>query len=410
MYSPRGDFALVACENGKHHIELIKEHLITICRARKAYLIELIFERRAEFEKRYDLKLKPGTQCNLLDSLKPHEQREWQFVNNILRFGIDIIDVDKTVFADSEIRIRFLDSVRGKDLFVIQSTYNPDQPEQLAANEKELQLITQAAKINHALTVTGVLPYFNYCKADRKGGRESVGVALSIKSYHDAGMDSIITMDLHNEQSINAAYVLGMGFENIYVTNKVLKEFKERSGRNKAVWGAPDIGSAKIAKHYHRVTGNPMIIAYKSRRIDSKHDTDQQELLGNVDGMDIYFCDDQIATGGTVMEIAKIAKKNKGARKVCIYVTHGLMLRDAFERFEKLHKEGVIDEVIISNTLIHDQKKIKKYKYVTVLDVMDFFAKVIYETHILGSVTSLYDPELQKSQYGAGHRSIGKTP
>jgi ribose-phosphate pyrophosphokinase len=410
MNSPRGDFALVACENGTKHLELIKEHLIRICRKRKEEIEKLILERKNEFDRRNDIEQKQGTTCNILDSLLPHEQREWRFVNYVLRFGIDTIGVDKTVFSDTEIRIRFLDSVRGKDLFIIQNTYNPEKPQDLASNQKELSLLAQAAKINHALTVTSVLPYFNYSKADRKGGRESVGVAEAIKEYHDAGMDGIITMDMHNEQSIAAAYVLGMAFENIYVTNKVLMDFKRRKKTESACWGAPDVGAAKIARHYHKVTGLPLILAYKSRRVDSKSDKEAHELLGDVEDMDIYFCDDQIATGGTVMEIAEIAKKKKKARSVSVYVTHGLMLNDAFERFQKLKDEGVIDEIVIANTIIHDPERIKKYSFVKVLDVMDFFAKVIYETHILGSVTSLYDPKLQVSQYGKGHRAINGTP
>lgn len=237
-------------------------------------------------------------------------------------------------FPDGEIGVQILESVRGQDVFIVQSiARHPD------SYLMELLILVDACKRASARSIVAVIPYFGYARQDRRGQtREPITCKLVADMLQVAGVDRILTMDLHTEQI--------QGFFDIPVDNlyarPLLVEALSRQGMQRAVVVTPDIGSIKLARGYAEALKVDLAIVDK-RRVNAQQ-VEIAALIGDVKGRDVFLVDDMVSTGGTLLTAARVCKR-AGAKRIIAAVTHGLCVS------EGMLEGSEIEKIVMSNTV-----------------------------------------------------------
>jgi ribose-phosphate pyrophosphokinase len=264
-------------------------------------------------------------------------------------------------FPDGEIFLQILENVRGRDVFVLQ-TVALDPNNYLM----ELLVMIDALKRASARSIAVVIPYFGYCRQDRKDKpRVPITAKLVANLLVTAGATRILTMDLH------AAQLQGffdVPVDNLFGRPVLVEAIKKMSGDNIVVV-TPDIGSIKLARDYATHLGVDMAIVDKSRL---EADTVRVEaVIGDVKGKDVLLADDMCSTGGTLVSAAK-ACREKGAKRIFAVVTHGLLVGDCLEKIE----QSPIEALLVSNT-IPNTESVKQCKKIHVASVAPLFGQAI---------------------------------
>jgi ribose-phosphate pyrophosphokinase len=283
-------------------------------------------------------------------------------------FGTELGKSSVTVFSDGEFQPSYEETVRGCSVFVIQSTFPPME------NLMELLLMADAAKRASAKKVVAVMPYFGWARQDRKDKpRVSIGAKLVADMLEAAGVDRIMTMDLHADQ-IQGFF--NMQVDHIYASTLFVPYIKSLNIDNLVI-AAPDMGGSKRANAYSRFLGAEMAICYKLRK--KANVVDHITVIGEVENRNIVIVDDMIDTAGTVCLAAEMMM-GRGALSVRVVATHPVLSGEAYERIEK----SVIKEVIVSDSipLKNQSSKIK------VITVADLFADIIGKVHSYQSISS----------------------
>ena len=273
-------------------------------------------------------------------------------------------------FSDGEISIQISESVRGRDVFIIQSTGAPSND-----NLMELLIMTDALRRSSASSITAVVPYFGYARQDRKAApRVPISARLVANMYETAGIDRVVTIDLHAGQI--------QGFFDIPVDNLygsiIFKEYIKSKNFPNPVIASPDIGGVARARYFAEKMGLEMVIVDKRR--EKANVAEVMNIIGDVTGRDVIMIDDMVDTAGTMVKAASALKKN-GATSVMACATHAVLSGKAYDNIDN----GELDELIVSNTLVsQSNKKIK------VLTVAPLFAEVIRRVYHNESVNSLF--------------------
>ncbi|EXG79923.1 ribose-phosphate diphosphokinase [Cryptosporangium arvum] len=280
-------------------------------------------------------------------------------------------------FASGELFVRFEESVRGSDAFIIQSVCAP-----VNQHLMELLLMLDAAKRGSAKRVTVVLPCYPYSRQDKKHqGREPISARLVADLLKTAGADRILTVDLHTAQI--------QGFfdgpvDHLFALDLLANYVKEKYAGRELTVVAPDSGRVRVAERWTDVLGGtPLAFIHKTRDPLVPNQVVMNRVVGEVKGRTCILVDDMIDTGGTIAKAAD-ALKEEGAADVVVAATHGVLSDPATERL----KNGPISEVILTNTLpIGPEKELDK---LTVLSIAPLIARAIREVFDDGSVTSLF--------------------
>jgi len=283
-------------------------------------------------------------------------------------FGSELGSTQLLRFSDGEFQPSYLESVRGCNVFIIQSTFPP------AENLLELLLMIDAAKRASARTVVAVMPYFGFARQDRKDRpRSAIGAKLVANLLTAARVDRIMTMDLHADQlqgffdvpvdhlyasSIFVPYILSLNLDNLIVA-------------------APDMGGSKRANAYSRFLKTEMVICYKLRK--KANTIEEFKVIGDVKDKNIVIVDDMIDTAGTIT-IAANMMMEEGARSVRVFATHPVLSGPAYERIEN----SKITEVIVTDTIPLKQQSPK----IKVLSIADLFADTINKVYHYQSISS----------------------
>lgn len=273
-------------------------------------------------------------------------------------------------FSDGEISVQISESVRGRDVFIIQSTGSPSND-----NLMELLIMTDALRRSSADSITAVVPYFGYARQDRKAApRVPITARLVADMYETAGIDRVVTIDLHAGQI--------QGFFNIPVDNLygsiIFQEYIESKNLKNPIIASPDIGGVARARYFAEKLGLEMVIVDKRR--EKANEAEVMNIIGDVTGKDVIMIDDMVDTAGTMIKGAA-ALKGKGANSVMACATHGVLSGKAYENL----KNDALDELVISNSLVTTpMEKIK------VLSVAPLFAEVIRRVYHNESVNSLF--------------------
>jgi len=280
-------------------------------------------------------------------------------------------------FANGEIFVRFLESVRGCDAFVLQSHTAP-------INQwiMEHLIMVDALKRASAKRITVVAPFFGYARQDKKSrGREPISARLMADLFLTAGADRIMAVDLHTAQIQGffdgpVDHLLALPILASYIEDKL------DLGQVTVV--APDAGRVRVCERWTDRLGCPLAIIHKRRDPDVANQSKVLEVVGRVEGRTCIVVDDMIDTGATIVNAAE-AVFRQGAAQVIVTATHGVLSGPAVD----LLKNSQISEVIVSNTLpITNEKRFDK---LTVLSIAPLIARAISEVFSDGSVTSLFD-------------------
>lgn len=274
-------------------------------------------------------------------------------------------------FSDGEISVQVSESVRGKDIFIIQPTCAPTND-----NLMELLVMTDAFRRSSARTINAIIPYFGYARQDRKAApRVPITAKLVANLLETAGVNRIVTMDLHAGQI--------QGFFDIPVDNLygsiVFRDYIKQKELANPIIASPDIGGVARARYFADQLGFDLIIVDKKR--ERANISEVMNIIGDVVDKDVILVDDIIDTAGTMCKAAEVLKKN-GAKSVMALGTHGVLSGEAIERINS----SVLDEVVITNSipLTQDCEKIK------ILSVAPLFAEVIRRINNDESVNSLF--------------------
>jgi ribose-phosphate pyrophosphokinase len=262
-----------------------------------------------------------------------------------------------TKFSDGEFEVCFEESIRGMDVFLVQSTF-PN-----ADNLMELLLMIDAAKRASARTINAVVPYFGWARQDRKSKpRVSIAAKLVADMLSVAGITRLITMDLHADQE--------QGFFNVPVdhlfASSVLMPYIQSLNLKNLVIATPDVGGSKRASTYSKYLNCPLVLCNKTRK--KANEVASMDIIGDVFDADVVLIDDMVDTAGTITKAANLMKKN-GARSVRAFASHGIMSGPANERVE----ESAIEEMVFTDSIPYDGSCSK----VTQLSIAPLLAKTI---------------------------------
>jgi ribose-phosphate pyrophosphokinase len=291
--------------------------------------------------------------------------------------GVRLGKLRVTRFSNENIKIKIEENVRGCDVFVIQTSAAP-----LSDNIIELLILIDALKFASADRITAVLPYFPYARSDKKDeARISITARLMADLLETAGADRVLTMTLHAPQ------ILGFFRKpaDQLLATPILKEHFSRTDLSNSVVVATDAGAGKIAGHFAKRLRLPMAVIDK-RRVDDTEQAMSTALIGQVDGKDAIIYDDEIATGGSIEEAARILR-DFGAKRVRVGVTHAVLSGPALTRIHA----AALDELVVTDTIPVSAEKVKGIPQLHVLSTAKLFADAIVRIHRGQSVSEMMD-------------------
>ena len=279
-------------------------------------------------------------------------------------------NLDITYFADGEFVVSFEESIRGRDVFLVQSTFpNSD-------NLMELLLMIDAAKRASAKSINAVIPYFGWARQDRKDKpRVSIGAKLIADMLSAAGIDRLITMDLHADQEQG---FFDVPVDHLYASTVVLPYIQSLNLKNLCI-ASPDVGGSKRASAYAKYLDCPMVLCNKTRK--RANVVGDMQIIGDVKDMDIILIDDMVDTAGTITKAASLMIEN-GARSVRAIASHCIMSNPADERIEA----SPIEEMLFTDSIPYhgNCKKVKQ------ISVSKMFAETIRRVMDNESISSQY--------------------
>jgi ribose-phosphate pyrophosphokinase len=288
--------------------------------------------------------------------------------------GMDLSPMVRKCFADGELYVQIQESIRGCDVYLIQPTCRP-----VNDNLMELLIMIDACRRASARQVTAVLPYYGYARADRKtAGRESITAKLAANLITQAGANRILAMDLHAAQiqgyfDIPMDHVYGSPTVVDYIASKNLEDL---------VVVSPDVGGVARARALaKRLNDAPLAIIDKRRQAHNVAEV--MNVIGDVRGKTAVLVDDMIDTAGTILEGAKILRK-EGARQVYACATHAVFSPPAIERLSS----GLLEEVIVTNTIPIAEEN--RFPQLTILSVASVIGETIWRIHEDTSVSSMF--------------------
>lgn len=286
-------------------------------------------------------------------------------------YGTTLGDVTIKTFSDGELYVKYQQSIRGADVFIVQSTPPPGD------NIFELLLLIDAAKRASAHRVTAVIPYFGYARQDRKDQpRVSIASKLQANLLTNAGADRILTMDLHAPQ-IQGFFDIPM--DHLYAIT-IFTEYFEQNPREDLVIVAPDVGSLKMARAYAKRLNAGL--AFVDKRRPTQNVAEVMNIIGEVENKNILLVDDLIDTAGTITNAAEALKK-RGAKEIMAASTHPILSGPAYQRIE----DSSIDRFLVTDT-VPLKKPSEKIK---VLSVAGLFAESIRRIYTDDSISTLFD-------------------
>ena len=272
-------------------------------------------------------------------------------------YGVELGNVSLNKFSDGEFQPSFEETVRGADIFIVQSTFPP------VDNLFELLLMIDAAKRASAKSIVAVMPYFGFARQDRKDKpRVSIGSKLVANLLSAAGVNRIMTMDLHADQ-IQGFFEVPV--DHLYASS-IFIPYIESLNLPNMIMAAPDTGGTKRANAYAKYFDVEMAICYKQRK--KANEIHDMTVIGDVKGKDVILLDDMIDTGGTLAKSAELIKE-LGATSVRAICTHPILSGPAYERIEN----SELEELIVTDTIPQQQESSK----IKVLSVADLFAQII---------------------------------
>ena len=294
------------------------------------------------------------------------------------QLGIDVLETTAYDFANGEMYVRYTESVRGADVFVLQSHAAP-----INQSIMEQLIMIDAAKRASAKRITVVAPFYPYSRQDKKHqGREPISARLMADLYRTAGANRIMSVDLHASQE--------QGFfdgpvDHLFAMPVLVDYVRGRVDLANTAVVSPDAGRIRVAEKWSKKLGGaPLAFVHKTRDITRPNVAVANRVVGEVAGKECVLVDDMIDTAGTITEAINVLN-NAGAKKVIVVATHGILSDPAAKRLS----ESGAAEVVVTDTLPIPAEK--RFEQLTVLSIAPLLARAIHEVFEDGSVTSLFN-------------------
>ena len=279
-------------------------------------------------------------------------------------------------FSDQEMNIKIEENVRGKDVFIVQSTCFPAND-----NLMELIIMIDALRRASASRITAVIPYFGYARQDRRVRSERVPISAKLVAdmLQSAGANRVLTIELHSDQ-IQGFFNIPV--DNVYGTSVIFDHIVKTKYKNQMVV-SPDVGGVVRARALAKFLDDADLAIIDKRR-EKENQSQVMNVIGDVKGQTCIIVDDIIDSGGTIVNAAK-ALKAKGAKEVFVYITHGVLSGDAVKKI----KNSVIKNLVITDT-IDNSEKIKNVKNIEVLPISGLIGEAIKRISNSTSVSDLF--------------------
>ena len=304
------------------------------------------------------------------------------------QLGIDVLETTAYDFANGEIYVRYTESVRGSDVFVLQTSTSPTNK-----NIMEQLIMIDALKRASARSVTAVCPLMPYCRQDKKHlGREPISSRLMCDLLKTAGANRIVSVDLHASQS--------QGFfdgpvDHLAAMPVLIDYVRAKMDLDNISVVSPDAGRIRVAEQWaHRLGGGPLAFVHKTHDITRANHVTSNRVVGDVEGKDCVLVDDLIDTGGTIAGACRVLK-DSGAKSVTIVATHGVFSEPCIERLKNCGAR----EVIVTDTVPISEEK--RWDGLTVLSIAPLHADAIKAVFANGSMADLFET------YPANHKEQG---
>lgn len=284
--------------------------------------------------------------------------------------GCEIGKINITHFSDGEFAVSFEESIRGKDVFLVQSTYPSSD------NLMELLLMVDAAKRASAKSIVAVVPYFGWARQDKKDKpRVSIGAKLVADMLSVAGIDRLMTMDLHADQEQG---FLNIPVDHLYASSVLLPYIKSLNLPNLVISSA-DVGGSKRASGYAKALNAPLILCNKHR--EKPNEVASMQVIGDCVGKDVVLIDDMVDTAGTIIKAANLIKES-GASSVRAVASHCVMSGQASQKV----MDSALEEIVFTDSIPY----IKNCSKLKQLSVAPLFAEAIRRVLINESISDLY--------------------
>jgi ribose-phosphate pyrophosphokinase len=290
--------------------------------------------------------------------------------------GIPLAKASVRRFADMEVFVEIQENVRGQDVFIIQSTSFPTNDHLM-----ELLIITDALRRSSARRITAVIPYFGYARQDRRAsGRTPISAKLVANIITHAGVDRVLTLDLHAGQ-IQGFFDIPT--DNLFGAPLMSRDIKERLDYKNAMVVSPDVGGVVRARALAKRIDAPLAIVDKRR--DRPGESEVMNIIGSVEGRSCILLDDIVDSGGTLVNAAE-ALLDQGALEVYAYITHGVLSGGAVARIAN----SKLKELVITDSIMPTEA-VKVARNIRVLSIAGLMGEAIERTASESSVSSLFD-------------------
>lgn len=303
---------------------------------------------------------------------------------------IHLIDAIQVEFANTEIKTIIDESIRGREVYIIQDVENRVNNMSTDQNLRALYTTIDACRRCDAERITAVIPSFPYARQDKQDGRDGITAArVAWELEGEMGVDHVITIDLHN--SAIQGFFRKAKIDNLrggYVLKPYLKRLIKKPERTLIM--PTDLGGAKRANYYAQQLYTDIAFSYKKRDYSRKNSVEKIHVLGEVRDKDVYIIDDMIDTGGTLTKTAEKIKK-MGANKVTAVCTLALFNAQAIKDFKKLKEKEILEKVIGTDATFHSKEFLKGNKWFKEISISQYFAEVIYRINRRKSIGALLD-------------------
>ncbi len=283
-------------------------------------------------------------------------------------YGVDLGNISVVDFSDGEFEPSFDETVRGSHVFLVQSTVPPSD------NLMELLLMIDAAKRASAYKIIAVMPYFGFARQDKKGKpRVPIGAKLVANLLMAAGVDRIMTMDLHADQ-IQGFFEVPV--DHLYASTLFIPYIKSLNLKNLII-ASPDMGGTKRANTYAKVLNSEVVVCYKHR--DKANEISKMMVIGDVKNKDVILVDDMVDTAGTLTKAADLMIE-LGANSVRAFCTHAVLSSDANMKIDK----SKIKELITTDTILNNIRS-KKIKIISTADIFGNTIRAVLKKESISS-------------------------
>jgi ribose-phosphate pyrophosphokinase len=291
--------------------------------------------------------------------------------------GVKLGKVSITHFSNENIKVKIDENVRESDVFVVQTSSSP-----VNDNLLEMLIMIDALKFASAARITAVLPYYPYVRSDKKDeARISITARLVADLLQTAGAERVLTMTLHAPQILG---FFRIPTDQLLATPILVDYFRNFDLSNSAVV-ATDAGAGKIAGHFAKRLGLPMAIIDK-RRFDDSEKAHSTALIGEVKGKDVIIFDDEIATGGSIVEAARILR-TFGVKRVRVGVTHAVFSGNALQKLQ----EAKLDEIVVTDTIPISTQMQEGIPNLKILSTAMMFGNAISRIHCGRSISEMLE-------------------